>query len=78
MPERMVSLLYGEVEAKEEKAIRAHLKECAACRQAFDELKSTSTILGQWEDVTPKRDRFCFYKGTGIRDQSLEGPYRRI
>ena len=54
MPEQLVSLLYGELEADEKKRVKDHIKKCASCRQAYQELQSTTNILEKWEDVTPK------------------------
>lgn len=53
MPEHLVSLLYGELETEEAKQVRSHLKTCPSCKEAFQELQSTSKLLQQWEDVSP-------------------------
>jgi hypothetical protein len=52
-PENLISLLYGEIDKKETERIRAHLKKCKACQEAFKELKSTTQILEKWEDRVP-------------------------
>ena len=61
MPEQLVSLLYGELEADEKKRVKDHIKKCASCRQAYQELQSTTNILEKWEDVAPK-GHFVFVK----------------
>jgi hypothetical protein len=54
MPEQLVSLLYGELEADEAKRVKDHFKKCSSCRQTYQELQATTNILEKWEDVTPK------------------------
>jgi hypothetical protein len=59
MDQYLVSLLYGELEPEEEKQVKAHLKSCTGCRNAFKELQKTSSVLEQWEDESP-RTSFVF------------------
>ncbi len=53
MPEKLVTFLYGEMDGQEAKAIQDHLDGCEACRESYEELKSTSQLLGQWEEPAP-------------------------
>jgi len=52
-PETLVSLLYDELDLKEEKKIRKHLEHCPSCRKIFEELQDTTELLGKWEDEAP-------------------------
>ena len=54
MPQHLVSLIYGELDASDEKGVRTHLKTCAACQKIYEELESTSNVLAQWEDAKPR------------------------
>jgi len=55
MPEQLVDLLYGELNAEAANAVEAHLKDCPACTEAWAELQSTTKIMAQWEDIAPER-----------------------
>ena len=52
-PETLVSLVYDELDLKEEKKIRKHLESCSACQAIFNELCETTKFLEKWEDETP-------------------------
>ncbi|MBN2105219.1 hypothetical protein JW835_14365 [bacterium] len=52
-PETLISLLYDELDLKDEKKVRKHLEGCTTCRKIFQELQQTTNLLGQWEDETP-------------------------
>jgi uncharacterized membrane protein YcjF (UPF0283 family) len=52
-PETLVSLLYDELDLKEEKRIRKHLEGCSACQTIFEELCETTKFLEKWEDEAP-------------------------
>ncbi len=49
--ELLVASLYGELSGEEEEMVRKHLASCAACREEFETLQSTTGILRQWDDV---------------------------
>lgn len=53
MPEKLVTFLYGEMDETEAKAIENHLDSCVACRESYEELKSTSQLLNRWEAPEP-------------------------
>ena len=52
-PEMLVSLLYDELDIKEEKQVRKHLESCTACQETFNELRETTKFLEKWEDEAP-------------------------
>jgi len=54
MPEKLVSLLYGELDKKEADTVRSHMKTCGGCKEVFQEMKSTQNLLVKWEDAPPK------------------------
>lgn len=54
MPQQLVSLLYGELEADEAKKIEAHIEKCPSCRKTYQELRTTTRLLEKWEDAVPK------------------------
>ena len=54
MPQQLVSLLYGELETDVAKKIEAHIKKCPSCRNAYQELRTTTHLLEKWEDAVPK------------------------
>ena len=53
MPQQLVSLLYGELEADEAKKIQNHIEKCPSCRKAYQELQTTTHLLEKWEDAVP-------------------------
>ncbi len=50
--EMLISLLYEDGDPTELAAARAHLAECAECRQAYEELLGTRDMLAAWPNVT--------------------------
>ena len=54
MPQYLVSLLYDELEPEEAEKIQTHIQACDVCRKAYQELLSTSKLLGKWEDADPR------------------------
>ncbi len=49
--ERLVELLYGELDSTPEAAeVRAHVRSCAACGRELKELAGARTALGLWPD----------------------------
>jgi hypothetical protein len=66
MYSELVALLYGELEPEEAKRIRAHLKTCRSCKEAYEELQGTSKLLEKWEDVSPRMN-FVFVKDATSR-----------
>ncbi len=46
--ERLVELLYGEAGEGDEKALRAHLAECATCRERFESWRGVMAGLDEW------------------------------
>jgi len=77
MPERLVSLLYGELNAEEAKAIQAHLDSCGECRRVFEELRSTTNLLGEWKDLAPDRN-FVFVTEPASRWNDWKERFRRL
>ena len=77
MPQRLVTLLYGELEPEEEKQIKAHLKACPACRQVYEELRGTSRVLQKWEDVAPKMN-LVFVQEPVSRWKTWKEKYRQL
>jgi hypothetical protein len=48
-----VDFLYNEIEPESEKLLRAHLQNCAACRNEYEALSRASLALKAWEDENP-------------------------
>ena len=66
MPEQLVSLVYNDLDTEEAKAIQTHLKTCEACSRVYDELKSTTDLLGTWKDSKPEAN-FVFITESASR-----------
>lgn len=66
MPERLVSLVYEELDADQSTEVRAHLDACEACRGIYEELSSTTHLLAEWKDVAPETN-FVFVTETASR-----------
>jgi len=49
----LIEFLYGELSPEKEKELKAHLEECASCRDTLSRLSSVRELLGKWEDVEP-------------------------
>ena len=77
MPQKLISLLYDELDEKEAAKIHAHLKTCTACRQVYEELGSTSKLLQKWEDVTPGMN-FIFTQEPTSRWEVLKEKIHRL
>ena len=55
--ERLVELLYGEAGEGDEKALRAHLAECATCRERFESWRGVMAGLDEWPLEAPAPPR---------------------
>lgn len=69
MPEKLAALLYNELDPKEAGQTQKHLEKCQSCRQAYQEILSTSQILDKWEDKTPNMN-FVFVQDKHSRLQT--------
>jgi len=49
----LMDFFYEEISEKEKTILQQHLQDCAICRQEFQTLKETSSILKKWENVNP-------------------------
>jgi hypothetical protein len=54
--ERLIGFHYGEVDADEREAVRAHVAGCEACRQELEALERTGRTLRAWHDESPDFD----------------------
>jgi len=52
--ERLVAYLYDELDTESQGAFQEHVRECAECRKALEELQGTRRILQAWPDEDPK------------------------
>ena len=48
-PEDIMALLDGELSASEERAVSAHLKDCAQCAMVAEQFRATSQMLSRWD-----------------------------
>ena len=64
MHQRLVSLLYDELNTEESKQVHHHLKRCKTCSRVYRELRNTINVLDQWEDLQPN------FKTIFVRDTS--------
>ena len=51
--EHLVAFSHGMVDAQEEFAARAHVAECARCRQAVEEFARLDAVLDEWKPAEP-------------------------
>jgi len=49
----LMDYLYDEISDEDRLLFQAHLSQCESCQQELESLRQTSTLLQQWEDVTP-------------------------
>jgi len=77
MPEKLAALLYNELDTKEAGRVQKHLERCQSCKQAYQELQSTTQLLGKWEDATPNMN-FVFVKDTHSRLQTWIQKMRQL
>ncbi|MCK5149110.1 hypothetical protein KAR48_20315 [bacterium] len=54
MPEILVALLYGDIDADQKALAEKHIDTCDACRAEWNELKKTAATLSEWEDPEPE------------------------
>lgn len=54
MPEQLISLLYNDLDSKQQRAVQKHLENCDKCRQSFQELQETTHMLEKWEPDDPR------------------------
>ncbi len=64
MYQRLVSLLYGELDTEENKQVHKHLEQCKSCNRVYKELQNTVKVLDHWEDIQPS------FKHIFVRDTS--------
>lgn len=55
VPEKIKDYFFGEASEAERTALRAHLDECAACREEFERLRMTQAALRTLPDDEPPR-----------------------
>jgi hypothetical protein len=51
--EQLFALAHGMLDAQEEATVRAHVAECARCRQAVDEFARLDAVLDEWKAAEP-------------------------
>ena len=51
--EQLFALAHGMLDVQEEAAARAHLAECARCRQAVEEFARLDAVLDEWKPAEP-------------------------
>jgi len=49
-PEKLISLIYDEINEDEKKRLLEHIKSCNSCKKQYEELMYTKEILDTWED----------------------------
>jgi len=53
-PEKLISLIYDEINEDEKKRLLEHIESCESCKKSYKELTSTKNILNKWEDRDPE------------------------
>ncbi|MFO7889434.1 MAG: hypothetical protein R6V04_03750 [bacterium] len=52
-PEKIISLIYDEINEDKKKCLLKHIESCSSCKKIYRELTDTKKILGTWEDKDP-------------------------